>query len=275
MKADALWGSSSSNNEPAFSQEKFLPYKLVDIQTESDDVRRFRFALGNSSTKLNLSVASCISLRYVGDDGKDVVRPYTPINYVDDQGHFDLIVKRYANSKMGCHLFGLKKGDTIDVKGPWSSFKVAPSQFQRIGMIAGGTGITPMYQILHNILRDKSNTTRVSLLFANHTVQDILLKKELDESARSHKGMLDIHYCTTQPSNQRDYYTGHITKEMIRETMPTPQNKEGICIFVSGPPSFMKTMCGSKDYSSAPPKQGPLQGYLKEMGYDETCVYKF
>ena len=44
-------------------------------------------------------------------------------------------------------------------------------------MIAGGSGITPMWQIIQDIFQNISrDTTRVHLLFANKTENDILLR---------------------------------------------------------------------------------------------------
>ena len=36
-----------------------------------------------------------------------------------------------------------------------------------VGLIAGGTGITPMLQIIKAIIKDPEDDTKVSLLFAN------------------------------------------------------------------------------------------------------------
>lgn len=49
------------------------------------------------------------------------------------------------------------------------------------GMIAGGTGITPMYQVASALLGDPNEYTSISLIYANLTEDDILIKKELDE----------------------------------------------------------------------------------------------
>lgn len=38
---------------------------------------------------------------------------------------------------------------------------------QRVGMIAGGTGITPMLQLIRQVLKDKEDKTELCLLFAN------------------------------------------------------------------------------------------------------------
>lgn len=52
--------------------------------------------------------------------------------------------------------------------------------------IAGGSGITPMYQVAQEILRNPEDKTQVSLIFANQTEQDIILRKELDDLAAKH-----------------------------------------------------------------------------------------
>lgn len=50
-------------------------------------------------------------------------------------------------------------------------------------MIAGGTGVTPCYQVAQAILKDPADNTKISLVFGNLSEDDILLRKELDELA--------------------------------------------------------------------------------------------
>lgn len=45
------------------------------------------------------------------------------------------------------------------------------------GMLAGGTGITPMFQVLNAILKNPKDHTCVTLLYGNLTQEDILLRK--------------------------------------------------------------------------------------------------
>ena len=49
------------------------------------------------------------------------------------------------------------------------------------GMIAGGTGVTPMYQVAKAILKDATDKTQISLLFANVSADDILIEDLLSE----------------------------------------------------------------------------------------------
>lgn len=59
--------------------------------------------------------------------------------------------------KMSQHLDSLQIGDTIDIKGPVGEIvylepgqlliKNQPRMATKLAMLAGGTGITPMYQV--------------------------------------------------------------------------------------------------------------------------------
>merc|ERR1712070_1113366 len=54
---------------------------------------------------------------------------------------------------------------------------------KKLGMIAGGTGITPMLQVAAAILDDPNDSTEVSLIYANQTEGDILVRDLLEGSA--------------------------------------------------------------------------------------------
>lgn len=93
-------------------------------------------------------------------------------------------------------LESLEVGDTVDVKGPIGHFHYdrpghyknhkLESEVKRINMIAGGTGLTPMYQVMKAILSNPADLTEIRLLYANQTEADILLRPELEELAKSH-----------------------------------------------------------------------------------------
>ena len=42
----------------------------------------------------------------------------------------------------------MKVGDKLDFKGPILKRAYKPNEYEHIGMIAGGTGITPMLQVI-------------------------------------------------------------------------------------------------------------------------------
>jgi cytochrome-b5 reductase len=89
------------------------------------------------------------------------VRPYTPVNYVTDKGYLDFVIKEYPNGKMSKHIASLKPGDSLLIKGPVPKYPYKPNSKEVIGLIAGGTGITPCYQLIKHVLNDPNDKTKV------------------------------------------------------------------------------------------------------------------
>lgn len=84
------------------------------------------------------------------------------------------------------------------VKGPKGRFKYQPGQVRAFGMTAGGSGITPMFQVARAVLENPSDKTMVHLIYANVTLDDILLKDELDGLARNYPDRFKIYYVLNQ-----------------------------------------------------------------------------
>lgn len=82
-----------------------------------------------------------------------VQRAYTPVSLADQKGHFDIILKIYPKGVMGQHVDHMAIGDKIKVRGPHGSMNYSPNMKKHIGMIAGGSGITPMLQVRPRVQR--------------------------------------------------------------------------------------------------------------------------
>ncbi|OBZ79904.1 NADH-cytochrome b5 reductase 1 [Grifola frondosa] len=131
--------------------------------------------------------------------GKDIMRSYTPTSSDDDLGHFDLLIKSYEKGNISRYVSQLKIGDKVRIKGPKGQFKYHMSLSREFGMIAGGTGITPMLQIIRAALKNHLDRTKISLIYANVNVEDILLKKELDELAANHSHRFKVYFVLNNP----------------------------------------------------------------------------
>ena len=99
-----------------------------------------------------MTTASAVIFKGAGEeglkdkDGKQVIRPYTPVTTPATQGHMDFLIKKYKDGAMTNHVHNLKPGQTISIKGPIPKFPYKANEFEHIGMVAGGSGITPMWQ---------------------------------------------------------------------------------------------------------------------------------
>ncbi|PVU88383.1 hypothetical protein BB561_005887 [Smittium simulii] len=142
----------------------------------------------------------------------------------------------------------------------------------QIGLIAAGTGITPMIQIINSVINNPHDNTKISLLYANITLDDILLHDYLDKVSSAHPNKLKIVYTLDNPPDNWSGQKGRISASMIKSSMPTPDLDTSKLIIVCGPPKMMDLVSGNKISSK---DQGQLQGYLKHLGYSKHSVYKF
>ncbi|XP_022864232.1 NADH-cytochrome b5 reductase-like protein [Olea europaea var. sylvestris] len=150
-----------------------------------------------------------------------VLFSYTPISDPDAKGYFDLLIKVYPEGKMSQHFASLKPGDFVEVKGPIEKLRYNPNMKKHIGMIAGGSGITPMLQIIDAILKNPDDNTQVTLLYANVSPDDILLKKKLDVLAAKHPN-LKVFYTVDNPTKDWQGGTGYISNDMVKKGLPGP-----------------------------------------------------
>nr|GMC58726.1 NADH-cytochrome B5 reductase-like protein [Ipomoea batatas] len=125
-----------------------------------------------------------------------------------------------------------------------------------------------MLQVIEAILKNPDDNTQISLLYANVSPDDILLKKKLDVLAATHPN-LKIFYTVDSPTKEWRGGSGFISKDMVVKGLPPPS--DDTLIFVCGPPGMMNHVSGEKDKR----EQGELSGVLKEVGYTENMVYKF
>ena len=134
----------------------------------------------------------------------------------------------------------LSIGDKIRVKGPKGQFVYSSELSRHIGMIAGGTGITPMLQIIRASLKNPQDRTKLSLIYANVNEEDILLKKELDLLAHNHSHRFIVHYVLNNPPQGWTGGVGFVSKEQIETYMPPPS--ADIKVLMCGPPPMMAAM---------------------------------
>lgn len=74
---------------------------------------------------------------------------------------------------MSQHIAHLKPGETLSFKGPIAKYPYKPNEFAHGFAIGGGSGITPMYQMISHSLTIPDDKTKWTLMFANVTDKDI------------------------------------------------------------------------------------------------------
>jgi len=125
-----------------------------------------------------------------------MTKPYTPVSSLKDLGSVVFVIKMYrehpdfpGGGKFTQELEKVQVGDAILCEGPVGKLKYhGNGEFKYmaktipdkkwIGLIAGGTGITPCYSIAAASVLANDGMD-VKLVFSNKTKGDILCENEL------------------------------------------------------------------------------------------------
>ena len=191
-------------------------------------------------------------------DKEEIERKYTPSSSDDNLGYIHVVIKVYRGierfpdgGKMSQHLDSLSLGDKMDIAGPFGlieykgqgvfNIKRKDIVYKHVGMMSGGTGITPMLQLITAVLKDPEDQTHLSLLFANQTEEDILVRDMLEELSLKHPTRFSLWYTVDRPPSDWKYSSGFINEDMIREHLPAPS--ADTVILMCGPPPMVAFAC--------------------------------
>ncbi|KAI0969410.1 hypothetical protein F4678DRAFT_173687 [Xylaria arbuscula] len=238
----SVWKFTSSQPKKVLKPDAFQDFELKEKTIISHNVAIYRFKLPAPSDILGLPIGQHISIgadiKQPDGTTKEIVRSYTPISGDHQPGYFDLLIKSYPTGNISKHLASLGVGQTIKVRGPKGAFVYTPNMVRHFGMVAGGTGITPMLQVIRAIIRGRptGDKTQVDLIFANVSTSDILLKEDLDQLAKEDSGFR-VHYVLDKPPEGWTGGVGYVTPDMVTKWLP--KAAPDVKILLCGPPPMI------------------------------------
>ena len=86
-------------------------------------------------------------------------------------------------------------------------------------MVAGGSGITPMLQVIMHILKNPDDKTKICLVFGNVSEADIICRAELDALATAHAGRFNVEFILSErvPSTTWTGLTGRVDRALLEK----------------------------------------------------------
>eukprot|EP01060_Flectonema_neradi_P008030 TRINITY_DN1572_c3_g1_i1.p1 TRINITY_DN1572_c3_g1~~TRINITY_DN1572_c3_g1_i1.p1 ORF type:complete len:448 (+),score=123.13 TRINITY_DN1572_c3_g1_i1:42-1346(+) len=171
-------------------------------------------------------------------------RPYTPIAIDFATGTVEFLIKKIEGGAVSPILFDLKAGEQIEMKGPSpGEFEWEKSKYNRIFLIGGGSGLTPLLQTIEAAIKDDCKTAEFHLLYGNKTAADILWKTEMDALQGKNPSIFkSITHCISRgeaPSGP-NFVKGRITKDGISSKAGTVTEKD--YAILCGLPEFNMAM---------------------------------
>ena len=187
----------------------------------------------------------------------------------DEPGFIELLVKHYPGGKQSTHIHSLKPGDTLTF-APIKEFAWTANKHAHVALIAGGAGITPMYQLARGILKNPADATRVTLVWGVNGDDDIFLKEQLAALEKEHAGRFKASYVVSQPAAGSPHTKGYITQQVLESAGLGPKEAKNsdTKVFVCGPPPMEKALAGTKGFNKK-------KGVLEEMGYTAAQIHRF
>ncbi|EMD62589.1 hypothetical protein COCSADRAFT_28067 [Bipolaris sorokiniana ND90Pr] len=233
--------------------------RLQSKKKVSSDTHIFRFKLDHDDQTLGLPTGQHLMLRLRDPVTREaIIRSYTPISQTNQKGYCDILIKVYADTpsraggKMTKALDAIPLGHGLDVKGPIGKFEYLgrglcsingkqTKQVKRFYMICGGSGITPIYQVLRAVIQDKQDMTHCTVLYGNRTVDDILCIEDLDAFAKGNENRCRILHTLTQGNEEWEGRRGRIGEAMLKEECVRREGES--MVLVCGPEALEKATC--------------------------------
>lgn len=204
------------------------------------------------------------------------MRPYTPVAPVteeEDCGCLEFVIKIYAPGNrpggvMTSHLESLQVGETVRIKGAAGpilyhghgvlTINGLTVKTSKVSMIAGGTGITPMFQLMRAIHANPDDKTEIALLFSNKSENDVLLFDELNALVCDTISVWFTISKINDDSTLWKYSVGYVNEHMMREHLFDPT--DATIALVCGPPVMLQRACLPE---------------LMRFGYSESNIFEF
>lgn len=228
---------------------------LSEKKNVSWDTRIFIFDLEHDKQTLGLPIGQHLMIKVPDPVTKEaVIRSYTPISDTSLMGKMELLVKIYLptdnipGGKMTLALDALPIGSKIDCKGPTGRFEYLGNgrviisgkerQLRSFKMICGGTGITPVFQVLRAVMQDKDDPTTCVVLDGNRLEEDILCREDLDAYVTADSQKCTVVHTLTQASDAWTGRRGRISEELLAEYAPP---EEQTMVLICGPRPMEKS----------------------------------
>jgi ring-1,2-phenylacetyl-CoA epoxidase subunit PaaE len=147
-----------------------------------------------------------------------------------------LTIKRIKGGKVTNFLAeNLKVGDSLEVTAPSGQFFLnpEPANQKHYVMIAGGSGITPIYSMIGTVLKFEPKS-KITLLYANRNANSIIFKEKFEKWTKDFPDQLEVKHFLSEEENPKNAIKGYITKVSLEELI-NQHSKTKLDYYLCGP----------------------------------------
>lgn len=144
-------------------------------------------------------------------------------------------------------LFSLRKGDAVEVSGPFGTFRAQETESE-IVFIGGGVGMAPLRALIHEELKVRRSVRKMSFWYGARSRADLYYADELDRLAEAYDNFSwTVAMSDPEPDEPWDGATGFvhtIAFERYLRDHPAPEDCE---YYLCGPPLMMRAVIAMLD----------------------------
>ena len=224
----------------------------------SADTKVFTFTLDHEAQTVGLPIGQHLMMRLRDPVTREaIIRAYTPISEGTDRGKLHVLIKIYYDQpdrkggRMTQALDSIPVGHFVDFKGPVGKFEYLGKglctisgrerRVRRFIMVCGGSGITPIFQVLRAVLKDKDDPTFCVVLDGNRVEEDILCKSELDAMVSGNEHKCRLLYTLSRPEANWTGLRGRMDQALFEKEVGQPRGESEDLVLICGPEPLEKS----------------------------------
>ena len=202
-----------------------------DIIPRTHNVKSFRFP---RPKELQYKAGQFMFVTIKSGD-EEMRKHFTISSSPTEKAHIEF-TKKLTGSEYSNALETMQIGDGAIIEAPYGKFTFE-GEYEKIGMLSGGIGITPLRSIC-KYCTDMQLDTEIALLYGSLTEGDIVFRDELAEMQKRNRN-LKIVITLDHPSEDWTGYKGYINIQMIKKEVPDYMER---AFYVCGPPGMIIAM---------------------------------
>ncbi|OBS09145.1 ferredoxin--NADP reductase [Acidihalobacter prosperus] len=222
--------------------------EIVEIRRESPTIKSFWLDYGDQA--FAFLPGQWIDL-YARVEDQVSVGGYSIVSDPGVRGRIQLAVKDSKTHAVTHYLHDRARvGDTVGISGGQGGFRYERHMGDRLVLLAGGIGVTPLLSILRHVYATAPDVS-ATLIYSVSDPQDILFREELDAMSAAREN-IRCFYTVTQPLN-RDWsgFEGRINRVLLDEAGVDCDALYYFC----GPPGFVDDMARDLSHGGLSPAQ--------------------
>ncbi|WP_083957844.1 ferredoxin reductase family protein [Herbidospora mongoliensis] len=214
--------------------------RVAGIRRESADVVSVYIA-GDDLERLGAEPGQFFRWRFMAKGMWWAANPYS-LSAVPNSRHLRITVKAAGSHSRA--LLSLAPGTRVWAEGPYGALTAARGRSDKILLIAGGVGISPLRALF------ESMPGRVTLLYLARTVEDLVLRGELDAIAAARGAR--VHYTMNED------LTVPLTGRSLSRAIPDLPDYD---VFVCGPRGMTQKALNALRRAGVPKQQIHLENF--------------